>query len=125
MGDLGGEELEEPVELVGVAAEGRSQLGRIRVVGVLDSPNLHLEPAAEALDTAEDAHRVAFAEALVEEVDVAPDARLDATARVRELEREIRGARARATPLLLRDREHALYGPVLGELGDRGHVRSL
>ena len=87
--------------------------------------HLHLEPAAEALDTTEDAHRVAFAEALVEEVDVAPDARLDATARVCELEREIGGARARATPLLLRDREHALYGPVLGELGDRGHVRSL
>ena len=62
----------------------------IRVLGRLDSPHLHLEPAAEALDPAEDAHRVAFAEALVEEVDVAPDARLDATARVRELEREVR-----------------------------------
>ena len=125
MGDLGREELEEPVELVGVAAEGRSELGRIRVVGMLDSPNLHLEPATEALDTAEDAYRVAFAEALIEEVDVAPDARLDATARVGELEREVRGASARTTPLLLRDREHALHGPVLGELGDRGHVRSL
>ncbi len=90
MSDLGGEELEEAVELVGVAAEGRSELGRIRVVGGLDRPHLHLEPATKALDTAEHPHRVAFAEALVEEVDVAPDARLDAAARVRELEREIR-----------------------------------
>ena len=125
MGDLGGEELEEPVELVGVAAERWGELGRIRVVGGLDRPHLHLQPPAEALDTAEDAHRVALAEALVEQVDVAPDARLDATARVCELEREVGRARSSAAPLLLRDREHALDGPVLGELGDRGHVRSL
>ena len=66
MGDLGGEELEEAVELVGVAAERWSELGRIGVVGGLDRTHLQLQPPAEALDTSEDAHRIAFAEALVE-----------------------------------------------------------
>ena len=84
--------------------------------------HLDLEPAAEALDPAEDAHGVALGEATVEELDVVPDARLDAPARVRELEREVRRPRPRASPLLSHDREHALDRPVLDELGDRGHV---
>ena len=69
--------------------------------------------------------RVALLEALVEQVDVAPDPSLDPAARVRQLEREVRGSRPRATPLLLRDGVDALDGPVLGELGDRGHVPSV
>ena len=97
------------------------ELGGIGVVHRLDRPHLHLQPPAEALDASQDAHRVAFAESLVEKLDVAPDPRLDATARVRELEREVRRAGLGAPPLLLGDREHALHGPVLGELGDRGH----
>ena len=97
----------------------------IGVLRGLDGAHLHLELAAEALDATEHAHGVALVEALVEQLDVVPDPRLDATARVGELEREVRGARARAPPLLLRHREHALDGPVLGELGDRGHVPSL
>ena len=125
MGDLVGEELEEAVELVRIATERGGELGRIGVVHRLDGPYLHLQPPTESLDASEDAHRVTLAESLVEQLDVAPDSRLDATARVRELERQIRRARLGAPPLLLGDREHPLYGPVLGELGDRGHVRSL
>jgi uncharacterized protein (DUF1015 family) len=123
--DLGGEEFEEPVQLVRVAAKRRRQLGRVGVLGRLDGAHLHLELPAEALDASEDADGVAFAEALVEQIDVVPDARIHAAARIGELEREVRGSRAGASPLLLRDREHALDGPVLDELGDRGHVASL
>ena len=125
MRDLGGEKLEETVELVGIPPEGRRELGRVGVLRGFHRAHLHLELAAEPLDPPQHAHRVALAEALVEELDVAPDARLDAPARVGELEREVRRARTGSLPLLLRDREHALDRPVLGELGDRGHVRSV
>ncbi len=121
MADLVGEELEEAVELVRVATERGGEVGRIGVVHRLDGPDLHLQPPAEPLDASEDAHRVALVEASVEKLDVAPDPRLDATARVRELESEVRRACLGAPALLLDDREHALHGPVLGELGDRGH----
>ena len=121
MGDLFGEELEEAVELVRVATERGGEVGRIGVVHRLDGPDLHLQSPTESLDASQDAHRVTLAESLVEQLDVAPDPRLDATARVRELEGEIRRARLGAPPLLLGDREHPLHGPVLGELGDRGH----
>lgn len=125
MGDLGGEELEEPVDFVGVAPEGRRQRRRIRVRCGLDGSHLHLQATAEALDSPEHVDGVALVEALVEELDVAPDPRLDAATRVGELEREVCGAVAGAASLLLGDGEHALDGPVLGELGDRGHVPSL
>src|SRR5262249_55343243 len=46
---------------------------------------------------------------------------LDPAAGVRELEREVCGAGARAAALLLRDGKDAFDRPVLGELGDRGH----
>ena len=88
-------------------------------------PHLHLQPAAEPLHAAEHADGVSLGEAAVEELDVVPDARVDAAARVDELEREVGGAVLRPPPLLAPDREHALDGPVLGELGDAGHVRSL
>lgn len=125
MRELGREELEEPVELVGVPPEGGRQLGGIGVCRRLHRSYLHLEPAAEALDASQHMHRVALGEPLVEELDVAPDARLDASARVRELQGEVRRARPGPSALLPRDREHALHGPVLGELGDRGHGLSL
>ena len=78
--DLGGEELEESVELVCIPAQRGRQRGRIRVLRSLDRAHLDLKPAAEALDATEHANGVALVEALVEEVDVVPDARLDATA---------------------------------------------
>ena len=125
VGDLGCEELEEAVELVRIAPQGRREHGRIGVLGGLDRPHLHLELPAEALDAAEHPHRVALAKALVEQVDVVPDPGVDAAARVDELESEVRGARAGAPALLLRDREHAFDGPVLDELGDRGHAPTI
>ncbi len=123
--DLGDEELEESVELVRIPAQGGGECGRIGVLRRLDRAHLDLEPAAEALDAAEHPNGVALVEALVEEVDVVPDPRLDSTARVDELESEIRGAVAGASPLLPGHCKHALDGPVLDELGDRRHVSTI
>jgi uncharacterized protein (DUF1015 family) len=123
--DLRCEELEEAVELVGVATERGRELGRVGVLCRLDGPDLHLELAAKTFHATEDVHGVAFTEALIEQVDVVPDPRLHASARVRELESEVRGSGAGAPTLLLRHREDALDGPVLGEVGDRGHGSSL
>src|SRR5205807_1847249 len=66
---------------------------------------------------------VARLEASVEQVDVVPDPRADAAARVHELEREIRRAVPRPQPLLPRDRVDALNGAVFLEFCDRGHER--
>ena len=101
--DLAGEEVEEAVELVGVAAHRRRQLGRIGVGRRLDRAHLHLQPAAEPLHASEHADGVALGEAAVEQLDVVPDARLDPAARVDELEREVGGAVLRPPPLLAPD----------------------
>ena len=89
----------------------------------LERAHVELQPVAELLDAAEHAHRVALAEARVEQLDVVPDARLDAAARVDELEREVRRAAFRPQALLPRDGVDALDGAVLRELGDRRHDR--
>ena len=125
VGDLGREELEEAVELVRVAPQGRRELGRVGVLGGFDRTHLHLEPSSEALDATEHPYGVALPEALVEQVDVVPDPCVHAATGVHELEGEIRGACPRAPALLLGDREHAFDGPVRDELGDRGHAPSL
>ncbi len=125
MGDLGGEELEEPVELVRVAAKRRSERRRVGVLRGLECTYLELEPAAEAFHPAQDPDGVALVEARVQQLDVAPDPRLDATARVGELHREVRGACPGAPALLLDDCEHALDRPVFAELRDRRHSSSL
>ena len=118
MGDLGGEELEEAVELLGVApALGNERCGV--VLGRLERANLELEAVAEALDAAEHAHGVALAEALVEELDVVPDAGLDLARRIDELEREVRAAGAGAETLLAGDCVEALDNSILGQLRDR------
>ena len=51
---------------------------------------LELEAVAEALDAAEDAHRVPLAEALVEQLDVVPDAGLDLARGIDQLQRQVR-----------------------------------
>ena len=58
--DLADEELEEAVELVGVAAQRRASAPPGRRPARLERPHLDLEPFAEPLDAAEHAHRVAL-----------------------------------------------------------------
>src|SRR5438552_4544189 len=117
------EELEESLELARVAAQARRESRRIDSLGRLECPHLDLQLVAKALDAAEHVDRVARLEASVEQVDVVPDPRADAAARVHELEREIRRAVARPQPLLPRDRVDALNGAVFLEFCDRGHER--
>ena len=85
VGDLRSDELEEPVQLVGVTTERWGQLGEIHVGDRLYRANLHLQLPSEALDPSEDLDRVSLVEAPVGELDVAPHACLDSAARVREL----------------------------------------
>ena len=125
VGDPVGEELEEAVELVRVAAHRGREAGRVLVRGRLDRPHVELEPVAVALHPAEHAHRVALPEPRVEQVDVVPDASLDAAARVDELQREVRRAALGAQPLLARDRVDALDDAILGQVGDGAHNGSL
>lgn len=121
VGDLAGEVVEEAVELLRVAAHGRGEAGRVGVRRGLDRAHVELQPVAVALDPAEHAHRIALAEARVEQVDVVPDSGLDAAARVDELDGEIGRSVLRPEPPLARDRVHAFDDAVLGQLGDRAH----
>ena len=89
MCDLRDEKLEEARDLFTVAPDRRRQRRRVDV-GRLERAHVELQPVAELLDAAEHAHRVALGEAAVEQLDVVPDARLDAAGRVDELEREVR-----------------------------------
>ena len=92
MRDLAGEEVEKALQLVGVAPERRRQLDRVGILGRLDRAHVELQLVAVALDAAEDAHGVTLGETAVEEVDVVPDASLDAAAGIDELERQVVGA---------------------------------
>ncbi len=125
VGELTDEELEEAVQLVGVATQRRRQVCRVGVGRGLDRPHLHLEPAAEPLHAPEHAHGVTFGEAAVEQLDVVPDPRVDPSARIDELEREVRRTVLRPASLLTADGVDAFDGSVLGELGDAGHASSL
>src|SRR5215217_1767034 len=124
MPELVAEELEEAVELVGVAAQCRGQRGGVGFRR-LERADVELEAVAEAVDPPEDADGVSLAEPAVEERDIAPDPRLDPAARVYELEREVIGAGARAPPLLPGHCVDALDNAVLLELGDSAHGPSL
>ena len=119
--DLAGDELEEPVELVGITAHHRHEIVRVRIWCAFEGANLELEAPSETLDPTEHPHGVTFREAPVEKLDVVPDACLDATAGVGQLERQVRGAVPRSASLLAGDGEDAVDGPVLGELRDRRH----
>ena len=124
MRDLGREEVEEPVELVGVPPHRGRERRRVDV-GRLDRPHLHLEATVEPLHPPEDADGVALGEAPVEQLDVVPHATLDPPARVDELDGEVRLAAPRREPPLAGDRVDAVDGPVLDELRDRRHGLSL
>jgi uncharacterized protein (DUF1015 family) len=118
MRDLGGQELEEPVELLHVSPRFGHERGRVGLRG-LEGANLQLQAVTEAFHAPEHAHGVAFAETLVEEVHIAPDACVDATARIHELECKIGTPAAGAEPLLAGDGERAFDDPVLGKLRNR------
>jgi hypothetical protein len=81
-----------------------------------------LQPVTELLDATEHAHGVAFREARVEQLDVVPDARVDPSARVDELQRQVRGAVLRPQPLLPSNRVDALHDTLFGELRNRAHT---
>jgi uncharacterized protein (DUF1015 family) len=125
MGDLPGKELEEAVQLVRVAPHRRREAGGIGVRLGLDRADVELEAVAVTLDPPEHAHRVALAEAGIEQIDVVPDPALDPPARVDELEREVGGAALRAQAALARDGIDALDDAVLGQLGNGAHGASL
>ena len=120
MRELAGEELEEAVQLVRVAAHPRREAGRI-LVGGLDRADLELQPVVEALDAPEHAHGVALGEAAVQQLDVLPDPRLDPAGRVDQLEHQVRRALPRRPPLLAGDGVDAFDRAVGGQLGDGAH----
>src|SRR4029079_10867147 len=117
MRDLRGEELEEAVELLDVASRLGNERRRVGLRG-LERAYFELEPVAKPLDPPEHANRVSLSEALVEQIDVVPDACVDPSARVHELEREIRIPTTRSQALLACDGEQAIDHAILGELGD-------
>ncbi|CAN5188680.1 hypothetical protein BH09ACT13_BH09ACT13_14120 [soil metagenome] len=125
MSNLGGEELEEAVQLVGISPQDGRQRGGVGLLGRLECAYLELQLAAEALHAAQHSHRVPLVEARVEKLDVAPDPSLDPAGRVGELECKVRSPSSSSATFLLRDREHRVDGPVLGELGNRGHGLSV
>ena len=120
MRELAGEELEEAVQLVRVAAQPRREARRI-LLGGLDRADLELQPVVEALHAPEHAHGVALGEAAVEQLDVVPDPRLDPARRVDQLEQQVRRALPGRPPLLAGDGVDALDRSVGGQLGDGAH----
>jgi hypothetical protein len=124
MRQLAGEEVEEALELAEVAAQGRCERRRVGIGGRLERSHLQLQPVAEPLDTAEHAHGVALGEPAVEQVDVVPDAALDPSTCVDELEREVGRAAACSQPAFPGDRVDTVDDAFLGELRDRGRHTS-
>jgi hypothetical protein len=127
VGDLLSEELEEAVELVEVASGLGHQRHWIHL-GLLERAHLELEAVAEALDAPENADGIAHVEPAIDQLDVVPDAGVDPTTSVEQLEREVRCTAPGAQALLPRDGEHLLDDPILFELRDRdgrGHGGSL
>ena len=122
--DLGGEKVEEAVELVGVPPHRRRERRRIGL-GLLDRADVELEPVPEPLDSTEHPNRVPFAEARVEKLDVVPHTPLDSAGRVDELEREVVGPGPRPKATLAGDRVDAVDEAILGELSDGRHESSL
>ena len=88
MSHLADQEFEESLQFVDIAACGRGQRRRVDVAG-LERSHVELEAIAVTLDAAEHAYGVPFSEAAVEQLDVVPDACVDASGGVDELEREV------------------------------------
>ena len=118
MVDLGREELEKAVELVEIASRLGNEGCGISV-GLLEVANVELQPIAESLDSPEHANGVPLVEPPVEELDVVPHAGVDPSARIDQLEGEIRGSGAGTQTLLAGHREDRVDHPVLNKLLDR------
>src|SRR6266511_817470 len=123
--DLTGKELEEAVQLVGVAPERRSELGWIGLGRGFQCAHIDLEAVAELLYPSEHPHGISLCEPRVEELDIVPDTCVDPAARIDELEREVRSSALCPHPLLAGDCVDALDDPFFGQLRDRAHEASL
>ena len=119
--DLACKKLEEAVQLVDVTPKRRRKRRRIGVRSCFEDPYVDLKAIAETLDPPEHADRVAFREARVEQLDVLPNTRVDATARIDELQCEVRCAAFRPQPLLAGDRVDPFDDAFLGKFRDRAH----
>ena len=129
--DVFGQELEEALEVVDVAARTRRELERVgRDFGLLDGAHHDLRAATVLLHAAEYADDVADLEAPVENGGVVEDRGLDAARLVGQLEREIRRARARTTAILADHGKRRVDELSFDEIADGGagfcgHVMSL
>ncbi len=117
--DLGSEELEESVELAKLTPCTWQQGRRVDIGGLFDRADVELKAVSVALDAPQHSYRVADLESRRQELDVVPDASVDAAGRVNELENEIRPPAARTGALLARDRVDTIYEAILLELCDR------
>ena len=125
MRDLAAEEVEESVQLVRVPPQGRREGGRIGLGRRFECAHVELQPVPKPLHSTQHAHRVAFVEPQIEELDVVPDACLDPSARIDQLQREVGRSVSCPQPPLARDGIDALDDAFLGQLGDRAHGQSL
>jgi hypothetical protein len=107
--DLAGQEVDEPVQVLDVAARSRHELQRVAVGQPLDAPHHELRAAAVVLGLGQHAHRVALAEALVEHRGVLEHHAPDTARAVGELHAQERAAGARAAALLAQDGERGVH----------------
>ena len=122
VGQLISEKLEEPVQLGDIPRRRWNEGCRIRVGDRLHRPKVELQALVEALDAAENPDSVTFREALVEHLDIAPDARVDSAARVDKLKREVRRACPCGTPQLSSNRVDAVDESIGFEASDSWRV---
>src|SRR4051794_35323936 len=114
--------LEEAFEFLGVAVGGRQELRRVQLIAPdrLDVVDLGDELAAEALDLAGYADRIAPLEARRQAVHLAEGPCGDRPAAVPELQREVDRAVAGGQPVLANARVGATEALTRPQLGNRG-----
>ena len=103
--DLADQELEEALEILGVATRAGHVDERVTGSDPLDAADDDLGAAAVLLDRAEHAHGVALVEARVEQWHVVEHHRRDPPGAIAEVERQERRARPRAPAVLADHRE--------------------
>ena len=116
---LGGQELEEPVELAQLAARAREEGRGINPLGGLDGPDIELELLPVSLYTPEHSDRVAELESRRQELDVVPYAPVDPASGIDEFEHEVRAAAACTGALFAGNGIDAVDEAIFLELRDR------